>query len=61
MSTTVPAPVGFESAAWIPPSSRLSPLAKAALENGVEPSDVRAYLSARYSVRSVSVELVGVR
>lgn len=55
--TTVPAPV-FETAAWIPPSARLSVLALAALEAGVSPIDVRAYLSSRYAVKPISLETV---
>lgn len=39
-------PASFESALFIPASARLTPLARAALENGVSGDDVRAYLSA---------------
>lgn len=58
--TTVPAP-RFETAAWIPESARLTPLAIAALEAGVEPANVRAYLSSRYAVKPISLETVGCR
>jgi hypothetical protein len=54
---TNPAP-SFESAAFIPPTARLTPLAMAALENGVSGDDVRAYLTSRYAARPLSVERV---
>jgi hypothetical protein len=54
---TVPAS-SFESPAFIPSSARLTPLAMVALEAGVEPSNVRAYLSSRYAVRPLSFEAV---
>jgi hypothetical protein len=54
---TVPA-VSFESPAFIPPTARLTALAMAALECGVNASDVKAYLSGRYSkCRPTSADL----
>jgi hypothetical protein len=47
-SAAATVPACFESAAFIPPSARLTPLAMAALENGVSGDDVRAYLTSRY-------------
>lgn len=58
MKTTKPAAPAFESAAFIPPAARLTPLAMAALEAGISADDVRAYLTSRYAVRTVSVEQV---
>lgn len=55
MKSTTPAP--FESVAFIPPTSRLTSLAKAALEAGVSPADVRAYLSSRYAEKPMTVEV----
>lgn len=55
--STAPAPA-FESAAFIPHVARLTPLAMAALEAGISADVVRAYLSARYSVRVESIEVV---
>jgi hypothetical protein len=57
-NTTHPAPA-FESAAFIPPAARLSDLAKLALEAGVSADNVRAYLTARYAVKPMSVEVLG--
>ena len=51
-SSTVPAPV-VESALLTPPSARISPLAKAALEAGVSAGDVRAYLTSGRSEQLV--------
>ena len=56
-NSTTPAPA-FESAAFIPPAARLTPLAMAALEANVPADDVRAYLTSRYAVRPASVEQV---
>ena len=56
MIATVPAT--FESPTFIPPTARLSPLAMAALEAGVSPVDVRAYLTSRYAVKPTSLEQV---
>lgn len=56
MNPTTPAPA-FETSAWIPPSARLSVLALAALEAGVEPANVRAYLSSRYAVKPLAQSL----
>ncbi len=61
MSTTRPAPV-FESALFIPPASRLSQLALAAIENGISADDIKAYMSARpsaqYRMAQVTIELL---
>lgn len=57
MKSTAPVPA-FESAAFIPAAARLTPLAMAALEAGISADDVRAYLSARYSVRPSGIEVV---
>jgi hypothetical protein len=59
-NSTTPAPA-FESAVFIPPAARLTPLAMAALEANIPADDVRAYLSCRYSVRSARVELFDAR
>jgi hypothetical protein len=56
MNPTVPAT--FESPTFIPPTARLTPLAMAALEAGVSPVDVRAYLSSRYAVKPMTTEQV---
>jgi len=57
---TVPVTL-FESEIFIPPTSRLTPLAMAALENGVCADDVRAYLSFRYAARLNLLEVLATR
>lgn len=59
MQTTRPAPVAFESAAFIPAEARLTELAKLALEANVSAADVRAYLTGRYAVRPLLIETTG--
>jgi len=51
-------PTAFESAAFIPPSARLSPLAMAALEAGVSADNVRAYLTSRYRATPQGFEVL---
>lgn len=58
MKSTTPAP--FESVAFIPPTARLTGLAKAALSNGCSPDDVAAYLTGRAAYLSQPYRLVQV-
>ncbi len=55
MITTRPASPS-ESPVVIPPTARMSLLAMAALENGVSPADVHAYLGGR-ATKPLTVEV----
>ena len=59
-------PAVFESRVFIPQAARVSPLALAALEQGIAADDVKSYLadraaflSAPYRLVAVGIELLG--
>lgn len=58
-AATTPAPAN--ETVEVPPSSQVTPLALAALELGVEPADVRAYLVGRQSYRRSSDKFAAVK
>jgi len=59
MTTTKPAPA--DETVEVPPSSKVTALARAALEEGIEPADVLAYLTGQPSYRKSSDKLAAVK
>jgi hypothetical protein len=59
-AATVPAPAD-EAAIEVPPSSAVTPLARAALELGVDADDVLAYLVGRSAYRKSSDTFAAVK